>query len=74
MQYSKPHKYTPEELAAAWKADLLNDARQCREQAANGPFYVEKGITKDNLLLWAAQYEMEAEKEIPNQFKYSKVG
>mgnify|MGYP003349625493 CR=1 FL=1 len=65
--------YSPEELVAAWKADLLNDAENCEKQALNGPYYPEKGITKDNLLLWAAEYRMEAEKPIPKQFAYSKV-
>lgn len=74
MQYKKPHKYTPEELAAAWKADLLNDAEYAEKQAAEGPFYPEKGITKESCLAYAAKCRAEAEKEIPNQYKYSKVG
>lgn len=71
--YQKPHKYTPEELAVAWKADLLNDAKASEEQAANGPYYPEKGITKENLLNYAAECRVKAGQDIPNQFKYSKV-
>lgn len=73
MSYKRPHHYTPEELSAAWKVDLLNDAKYSEKQAAEGPFYPEKGITKESLLDYAANCRKQAEQEIPNQYKYSKV-
>jgi hypothetical protein len=48
------HHYTPTELDEASIADLLNDAFQCERQAKKGPYYPEKGITKESLLSYAA--------------------
>jgi hypothetical protein len=73
MTCKKPHHYSPEELAAAWKADLLNDAKCSEEQAANGPYYPEKGITKETLLKYAADCRQKAGVPIPSEFKHSKV-
>lgn len=73
MRYKKPHHYTPEELTGHWKSDLLNDAKYSEKQAAEGPFYPEKGITRESLLDYAAKCRAEAEQEIPNQYKYSRV-
>lgn len=73
MSYKKPHYYTPEELAECWRLDLLNDVKCSEEQAANGPYYPEKGINKESLLEYAAKCRREAELPIPNQFKYSKI-
>lgn len=73
MSYQRPKYYTPEELAAAWQADLLNDAKCSEEQAVNGPYYPEKGLTRETLLEYAAKCRRDAELPIPNQFKYSKV-
>lgn len=66
-------RYTPEELAEGWKADLLNDATCAEEQAQNGPFYPERGITKETLLAYAAKCRQDAEKPIPSEFAFSKV-
>ena len=63
--------YTPEQLSEAWKLDLLNDARCSREQAESGPFYPEKGITRENLLKWADDNERQAGLPIPIQFAYN---
>ena len=71
--YSRPHYYTPEELASAWKADLLNDATHARGQAANGPFYPHLDITRESLLKYAEECEAKAGQPIPAQFAYSKV-
>lgn len=73
MLYKRPHHYTPEELSAAWKADLLNDAERFKNQAENGPYYPEKGITKESLLDYAAYCRKQAGQEIPNRYEYSKV-
>ncbi len=73
-QYNKPHRYSPEELSAAWRADLLNDAECSEKQAEFGPFYPERGITRETCLAHAAKYRAEAGQEIPNQYQYSKVG
>lgn len=71
--YKRPHYYAPEELAGFWKADLLNDAEHSEKQAESGPFYPEKGITRETCLAYAAKCRKEAEEPIPEQFKYSKV-
>jgi hypothetical protein len=62
MGYTPKANYTPEELdnAALW--DLLNDAKNAEEQAANGPFYPEKNITKESLTAYAAKCREDAEK------------
>lgn len=56
------HHYTPEELDNAAIADLLNDARCAREQAANGPYYPERNITQESLLAYAVKCEGMAER------------
>ena len=38
---------------AAFIADLKSDIRQAEEQAKNGPFYPEKGITRESCLAYA---------------------
>ena len=48
-------KYTEKELDSAAISDLLSDARCSERQAANGPFYPEKGITKESCLAYAAE-------------------
>lgn len=73
MSYKRPRHYTPDELSAAWKADLLNDAECSEKQAESGPFYPEKGITKENLLDYAAKCRKMAGESIPEQYKYSRV-
>ena len=47
-------KYTEEELDAAWVADQLADARHAERQAAEGPVFPERGITRESLLAYAA--------------------
>jgi hypothetical protein len=60
MGYTPPKHYTQKELDDCAIADLLNDARCSREQAKNGPFFPEKGITADALISWAETYEKAA--------------
>lgn len=69
----KRHYYTPEQLADAWKSDLLNDARCATEQAFEGPFYPERGITRESLLACAAECLQKAGEPIPPQFAHSQV-
>ena len=63
--------YTPEQLSEAWRADLMNDARCNREQAEVGPYYPSRGITRENLLAWAAENERDAGLPIPKQFAFN---
>jgi len=58
--YIPPVKYTEAELNDAYIRDLLNDARCSEEQAVEGPFYPEKGITAESLLAYAAKCRAEA--------------
>jgi len=62
-------KYTEQEQIDFIKADLLNDARCAEEQAANGPFYPERNITRESLLAYAAKCRLEALGDFtPEQF------
>lgn len=63
--------YTNDELADAWKADLLNDARCAAQQAESGPYYPEKGITRESLLAYAAKCFDDAGKPIPVEFAHN---
>ena len=38
---------------ADWKLDLLADIQCAEQQAVNGPFYPERGITRETLLAYA---------------------
>jgi len=55
MTYHKPTRYAEEELRAAALSDLESDARQAEDQAANGPFYPERGVTGESLREYAEQ-------------------
>jgi len=48
-------KYTEQELDNAAIADQLADAEFAEKQAADGPYYPERGITRESLLTYAAQ-------------------
>ena len=37
--------------------DLLNDAKCSREQSENGPYFPERGITKESLIKYAEECE-----------------
>lgn len=63
--------YTPEQLSEAWRLDLLADARSNREQAEIGPFYPDRGITREALLSWAEENERQAGLPIPRQFAFN---
>lgn len=52
--YTPKHHYTPEELDNAAIADLEADARHATEQAADGPHFPERGITRESLEGYAA--------------------
>lgn len=60
MSYAKATKYTNEELESARKADLIADAEFAERQAEEGPFYPERGITRDSLLSYAYKCRREA--------------
>jgi len=51
--YQKPHKYTRKELESLLVDDLMRDADSAERQAVTGPFYPEKGITKESLMDYA---------------------
>lgn len=53
--YTPRAHYTPEELDNFAIRDLLSDAECSEEQAANGPFWPERGITRESLLAYAAK-------------------
>ena len=55
MKYTARKQYTPEELEAAQRADYLADAEHAERQAADGPFFPERGITRESLLAYAAE-------------------
>jgi hypothetical protein len=63
-------KYTTEQLAEAWRADLMSDARSNRDQAENGPYYPDRGITRENLLKWAEENERQAGVPIPISVRF----
>lgn len=48
-------RYTTEELDAAALEDLRVDAEQADEQAANGPYFPERGITAESLRRYAQE-------------------
>lgn len=52
---------TAEYLLQAEIDDLLIDADHAERQAKSGPFYPERGITRDTLILYAAKCLKEAE-------------
>ena len=60
MGWKRPIKYTQEELADFKIQDLLNDAFVAERQAADGPYYPDKGINRESLLLYAAKCRKEA--------------
>ena len=53
-------KYTEQELADFKRADLIADAEFAERQAAEGPFYPDRGITAESLLAYAAKCRAEA--------------
>ena len=57
----KTHHYTGQELKDAYIADLINDAVKAEDQAENGPFYPDRGITKESLLSYAKKCRQEAQ-------------
>ena len=48
-------RYTEQELDDFALRDLLSDAKCSEEQAINGPFYPERGITAESLNAYAAK-------------------
>jgi len=51
----KKQHYTAKELNDFAHQDVLNDAIHAEEQAENGPYYPDKGITKESLLEFAKE-------------------
>jgi hypothetical protein len=54
--------HTRSDLVEAWRLDLIADAEQAEDQAVNGPFYPESGVTRDMLTAYAAECRQKAEK------------
>ena len=50
-------RYSQEELNNAALRDLESDARTSREQAEKGPFWPDRGITRESLLAYADKCE-----------------
>jgi len=48
-------RYTESQLREFAVADQLRDAAQAERQAAEGPFYPDRGITRESLLAYAAE-------------------
>ena len=48
------HTYTDEELDDAALRDQINDAECSERQAESGPYFPERGITKESLLAYAS--------------------
>lgn len=61
MSYVPKHHYTPEELDNAALTDLLRDADCAECQAHNGPYFPERGITKESLHAYAIKCLQQAE-------------
>ncbi len=59
--HDKHGRPTAEYLLQAEIDDLLIDADYAERQAKNGPFYPERGITRDTLIMYAAKCLKEAE-------------
>ena len=55
MTYQSPHKYTRKELESLFVDDLMRDADSAERQAITGPFFPEKGITKESLMDYARE-------------------
>jgi len=53
MTYTPRYHYTPDEQLQAIYSDLLVDAKHAEQQAVEGPFFPERGITSDSLKAYA---------------------
>ncbi len=58
--YRPAKRYSPEELVEALRLDYLADAEHSERQAVDGPFYPERGITRESLLAYAADCRRKA--------------
>ena len=54
-KYVKREHYSRKELERLFVKDLIGDAEQSEKQASFGPFYPERGITKESLLNYALE-------------------
>jgi hypothetical protein len=61
QRYVPRMHYTSAELDALALADWINDAEHSERQAAEGPFYPDKGITRESCLAYAASCRTKAE-------------
>ena len=60
MTYKPKHQYTRQELSETARRDLLNDAECAERQAEQGPFFPERGITRESLLAYAKECRLKA--------------
>lgn len=64
MAVAAHNTYKPIDLSRshvdAWRSDLLADAVFAETQAADGPFYPDRGITAETLLAYAAECRAKA--------------
>ena len=58
--YTSPKRYSPEQLAEASRLDQPADAEHSEKQAEDGPYFPERGITKESLLAYAAECRKKA--------------
>jgi hypothetical protein len=55
-------KYTQTDLDSHAIADLIADANAAERQANEGPFYPDRGITRENLISYAKECRQSAAK------------
>jgi len=73
-QYITPHHYSEAEQVQMIKDDLLRDAAHSEDQAENGPYYPEQGITRESLLVYAEECRESAKKQFTStQFIQGKI-
>jgi hypothetical protein len=53
--YVPPVKYTDKQLDDYAMDDIRADAEQSEHQAANGPFWPDRGISRESCLAYAAE-------------------
>jgi hypothetical protein len=73
-RYVPPVHYSQADQIQMIKDDLLRDAICSEDQAQNGPYYPDKGITKESLLQYAAECRAQIQLDFtPDQFIRGRV-
>jgi len=58
--YARRIRYTPDELIRMAAQDQISDAEFAEHQAQHGPFFPERGLTKESLIDYAAHCRAQA--------------